>query len=55
LRPFEEQGFYIYDLHNDYHWAVERKVPAITEAAYSDFYDRAAADVLLSRRPLALT
>ena len=37
LRPFEEQGFYIYDLHNDYHWAVERKVPAITEAAYERF------------------
>ena len=54
LMPFEERGFYIYDLHNDYHWIFERKVPAITEAAYSDFYHRAAADVLLSRQPLAL-
>lgn len=54
LMPFQEQGFYIYDLHNDYHWVVERKVPAITEAAYGDFYHRAAADVLLSRQPLAL-
>jgi FkbM family methyltransferase len=55
LNPFQERGFYIYDMHNDYHWAFERKVPAITEAAYSDFYHRAAADVLLSRQPLALS
>jgi FkbM family methyltransferase len=55
LTPFQEQGFYIYDMHNDYRWAVERKVPAITAAAYSDFYHRAAADVLLSRQPLALS
>ena len=55
LRPFREQGFYIYDMHNDYRWAFESKVPAITEAAYGDFYHRAAADVLLSRQPLALS
>jgi FkbM family methyltransferase len=54
LRPFQERGFYIYDMPNDYRWTLERKVPAITEAAYSDFYHRAAADVLLSRQPLAL-
>ena len=54
LRPFQERGFYIYDMHNDYRWTLERKVPAITEAAYSDFYHRAAADVLLSRQPHAL-
>lgn len=54
LKPFREQGFHIYDLHNDYRWAVERKVPEITEATYDDFHDRAAADVLLSREPLAL-
>jgi FkbM family methyltransferase len=55
LMPFKERGFYIYDLHNDYHWVVDRKVPAITGAAYGDFYHRAAADVLLSRQPLALS
>jgi FkbM family methyltransferase len=55
LMPFQERGFYIYDLHNDYRWALERKVPAITKAAYGDFYHRAAADVLLSRQPLALS
>jgi FkbM family methyltransferase len=55
LMPFQEQGFYVYDLHNDYHWIFQRKVPAITEAAYSDLYHREAADVLLSRQPLALS
>jgi FkbM family methyltransferase len=54
LRPFEEQGFSIYDLHNDYNWLYERKVPAITEAAYQDFYQGATADILLSRQPLSL-
>jgi hypothetical protein len=60
--PFQEQGFYVYDLHNDYRWIFEGKVPAITEAAYRDFYHRGwrqtrahAADVLLSRQPLALS
>lgn len=55
LKPFQERGFYIYDLHNDYRWVYERKVPAITEAAYPDFYDRAETDVLLSRQPLVLS
>jgi FkbM family methyltransferase len=62
LMPFQEQGFYVYDLHNDYRWIFEGKVPAITEAAYRDFYHRGwrqtrahAADVLLSRQPLALS
>ncbi len=55
LMPFQERGFYVYDLHNDYHRVVERKVPAITEAAYHDFYHRVEADVLLSRQPLALS
>lgn len=54
LKPFEEQGFYVYDLHNDYHWIFERKVPAITEATYRDLYRRRVADVLVSRQPLAL-
>ncbi|WP_161630293.1 FkbM family methyltransferase [Mycobacterium sp. UM_CSW] len=55
LTPFQERGFYVYDLHNDYRWAFERKVPHITKAAYSDFYHLDHADVLLSRQPLALS
>lgn len=55
LMPLQEQGFRIYDLHNDYNWRYERKVPAITEATYRDFYDRDTADVLLSRQPLVFT
>ncbi|ORW47507.1 hypothetical protein AWB89_10280 [Mycobacterium paraense] len=61
LKPFQDQGFHVYDLHNDYRWVYEDKVPAITEAAYRDFSHRGwretrahAADVLLSRQPLAL-
>jgi FkbM family methyltransferase len=54
LMPFQERGFHIYDLHNDYNWLFERKVPAISEAAYRDFYRRDTADVLLSRQPLSL-
>jgi FkbM family methyltransferase len=54
LKPFQERGFYVYDLHNDYHWIFQRKVPAITEVTYRDLYHRATADVLLSRQPLAL-
>jgi FkbM family methyltransferase len=62
LMPFQDQGFYAYDLHNDYRWIYEHKVPAITEAAYGDFSHRGwrqtrahAADVLLSRQPLDLS
>jgi FkbM family methyltransferase len=55
LLPFKERGFRVYDLCNNYNWIFERKVPAITEAAYSDFYRRASADVLLSRQPLVLS
>lgn len=54
LKPFEERGFYAYDRHNDYRWLYERKVPAITEAAYRDFNDQHTAYVLLSRQPLTL-
>ncbi|WP_139333357.1 FkbM family methyltransferase [Mycobacterium sp. SP-6446] len=55
LKPFQEEGFYVYDLHNDYHWIFERKVRAITEVTYRDLYRRRVADVLLSRQPLALS
>jgi FkbM family methyltransferase len=55
LMPFQEQGFYLYDLHNDYRWYFEHKVPAITEGAYRDVYQLDRADVLLSRQPLALS
>jgi len=61
LKPFQEQGFHVYDLHNDYRWIFEDKVPAITETTYYDVAHRSwrqarahAADVLLSRQPLAL-
>ncbi len=54
LMPFKQQGFHIYDLHNDYRWIYERKVPSITAATYEDFYRRKSADILLSRQPLAL-
>ncbi|OBA89877.1 hypothetical protein A5662_23575 [Mycobacteriaceae bacterium 1482268.1] len=54
LAPFQEQGFYVYDLHNDYHWIFERKVPAITEVTYDELYRRRVADVLLSRKELRL-
>lgn len=54
LKAFEQKGFFIYDQHNDYRWVFERKVPAITEAAYSDFKNRGTIWVLLSRRPLTL-
>lgn len=52
LQPFKENGFYIYDRHNDYRWVFERKVPLITEAAYSDFDNEGTSYVLLSRQPL---
>jgi FkbM family methyltransferase len=55
LMPFQEQGFYVYDLHSDYPWPFERKVPAITEVAYRDLYHRDFVEVLLSRQPLALS
>jgi FkbM family methyltransferase len=62
LKPFQEQGFHVYDLHNDYQWLFENKVPAITEAEYYDISHRSwrqtrshAADVLLSRQPLDLS
>jgi FkbM family methyltransferase len=55
LKPFQERGFHVYDRHNDYRWFFERRVPAITEAAYGDFNDQHTAYVLLSRQPLALS
>jgi FkbM family methyltransferase len=55
LKPFKERGFYVYDRHNDYRWFFERKVPAITEAAYGDFNNQHTAYALLSRQPLTLS
>ena len=54
LRPFQEAGFHVYDLHSNFPWLFERKVPAITQVAYSDLYDRDSVDILLSRQPLAV-
>ena len=55
LEPFEERGFHIYDQHDDWRWVLERKVPAITEAAYGDFKNHGTIWVLLSRQPLPLS
>jgi FkbM family methyltransferase len=54
LMPFQQQGFYVYDMHGDHPWLFERKVPAITQVAYRDLYHRDFVEVLLSRQPLAL-
>ncbi len=40
LMPFQEQGFHVYDLHNDGKWIYEGKVPAITEVSYHDVSHR---------------
>lgn len=53
LRPFEQHGFYIYDLHNDYRWLYERAVPLITQTTYSVLADRSMVDALVTRQPLA--
>jgi FkbM family methyltransferase len=54
LKPFEQRGFYVYDQHNDHRWLFERKVPAITEAAYGDFNNQHTPYIILSRQPLTL-
>jgi FkbM family methyltransferase len=54
LAPFRDAGFRPYDLHNDYRWAFERRVPPITAASYDDFAEFPMADVLVSREPLDL-
>jgi FkbM family methyltransferase len=54
LMPFQLQGFSVYDMHSDHPWLFQRKVPAITQVAYRDLYQRDFVDVLLSRQPLAL-
>lgn len=54
LRPFEERGFLVYDLHNDWRWLYERAVPAITKSTYRELSGRSMVDVLVSRQPLNL-
>ena len=55
LEPFRKGGFHVYDLHNDYNWQYERKVPVITPAEYSDFTSAGQADGCLagSRSPIS--
>lgn len=55
LAPFEQAGFYVYDLHNDYRWLFESKTKPVTKAQFSDLYAKKyMVDVLLSRSELAL-
>lgn len=54
LAPFEARGFHIYDLHNDWRWPYERRVPAITATTYGEVVGRTMVDVLVSRQPLIL-
>lgn len=55
LKSFEEQGFHIYDRHNDYRWVFERKTSPFTEATYDDFDNESTAYVLLSRQPFSFS
>ncbi|WP_158089941.1 FkbM family methyltransferase [Mycobacterium europaeum] len=55
LKPFQDDNFYVYDLHNDYRWLYERTVPVITQTTYSDLVSHSMVDVLVSRRPLAVS
>jgi FkbM family methyltransferase len=54
LKPFEARGFYVYDLHNDYRWLYERRLPAITQTTYRALSGRSMVDVLVSRQLLAV-
>jgi hypothetical protein len=53
LRPFEEAGFHVCDLRNDYHWLFSAKVQDILPVRYAQLYRRRfMVDVLLSRNRL---
>ena len=54
LAPFEQAGFHIYDLRNDYRWLVNSRLRKPRQATYEALYARGKmADVLLAREPLA--
>jgi FkbM family methyltransferase len=53
LEPFEEAGFFVYNLHNDYLWIVENKIKPATRVSFEELYAKKyMVDVLLSRREI---
>jgi FkbM family methyltransferase len=53
LKPFEENGFFVYDLRNSYRWIVDRHVESGRPVSFADLYAmRRMVDVVLSRQPL---
>lgn len=55
LEPFEREGFFVYDLQNDYKWMHEKKVKPAVPTRFEDLYKtKFMVDVLLSRTPLSL-
>ncbi len=53
LRPFEESGFFAYDLHNDYRWVVEQPYKGPSLVRFADLYKRKKMiDILLTRQIL---
>lgn len=55
LKPFEDAGFFAYNLQNDYKWLYEKKYKAAVAANYADLYkEKYMVDVLLTRLPLPL-
>jgi hypothetical protein len=55
LKPFEQAGFFVYNLHNDYMWVVENKFKPVTRVSFEKLYEENyMVDVLLSRTELPL-
>jgi FkbM family methyltransferase len=53
LVPFEQAGFFVYNLHNDYRWLVDTQAVQPTPETYENLYARQhMVDVLLSREAL---
>ena len=55
LEPFERAGFFVYNLHNDYFWVVEKKTKPASRVSFEELYAKKyMVDVLLTRRELPL-
>jgi FkbM family methyltransferase len=55
LEPFEEAGFVVYNLRNNYLWVVDNKIESATYASFADLYGtKYMVDVLLSRKEIPL-
>ncbi len=55
LQPFEEDGFFAYDLQNDYSWVVSNDYKPARQASFAELYARRhVVDVVLSRCPIDL-